>query len=459
MNAMHSSINPFIFREYDIRGIVDTDLTDASVALIGRGYAAYLAGHGVKKISVGGDVRLSSRRFMDILCRVMAESGLHVIDIGPVPTPVSYYSLFTLDVGGSIMVTGSHNPAEFNGFKLGLGQSTIHGDEIKKVLAIIQEGRFVSGSGLVEKRDLNSDYTAMLKGKFSFRRRLKVVVDAGNGTAALFVPALLRSFGHEVIELYCDVDGRFPNHHPDPTVEKNLQDLVRKVRETGAHVGVAFDGDSDRIGVVDDQGGILWGDYLLLIYALDILKTRPGAKVIFEVKCSQALTDVLPGAGGEPIMWKTGHSLLKSKMKETQAAIAGEMSGHMFFADRYYGYDDAIYATLRLLEILDHETESLSRIRARLPVYHSTPEMRLECENDAVKFAITRQAVDYFSRNYKTITIDGVRILFGDGWGLLRASNTQPVLVLRFEAKTPERLSEIRGLVIDKLKEFGRFTM
>jgi phosphomannomutase/phosphoglucomutase len=450
-------MNPYIFREYDIRGIVDEDLTDETVELIGKGYAVYLAEKGVKKISIGGDVRLSSKRFIDILCNAVSASGLDVVNIGYVPTPVSYFSLFHLDVGGSIMVTGSHNPPEFNGFKLGLGKTTIYGQEIKKVHEIINKGNFLSGSGSIESYDIIPPYCKHLKENFSFAKKLKIVVDAGNGTAALFVPQLLRELGQDVKELYCEVDGNFPNHHPDPTVEKNLADIIATVKAEKADFGVAYDGDADRIGIVDDTGGIIWGDYLLLLYALDLLKEKRGAKIIFEVKCSQALTEEIEKAGGEPIMWKTGHSLLKNKMKEVKADIAGEMSGHMFFADRYFGYDDAIYATLRTIEILVKQGRALSEIRSELPVYYSTPEIRAECKNDKEKFEITRKAVDYFSAHYDTLTIDGVRVLFGDGWGLIRSSNTQPILVPRFEAKTEERPGQIRNTVISKLKEFGDF--
>ncbi|MBL8029338.1 MAG: phosphomannomutase/phosphoglucomutase [Fibrobacteres bacterium] len=452
------AINPFIFREYDIRGLVDKDLNDETVRLIGRGYSAYLAGKGVKTLSVGGDVRLSSGRYMDILAQAAVDSGLNVIKLGYVPTPLSYYSLYKLDVGGSIMVTGSHNPADFNGFKLGLDHTTIYGQEIKKVLEIIQAEKFVNGKGTVTEHNIIPEYEAMVLEKFKFKRKVKVVVDAGNGTAALFVPALLRKAGVEVVELFCEVDGRFPNHHPDPTVEKNLKDLKAKVAETGADAGIAFDGDSDRIGVVDNNGKVIWGDYLLLLYTLDMLKSKPGASVIYEVKCSQALEEEITKAGGVPVMWKTGHSLLKAKMKETGALLAGEMSGHMFFADRYFGYDDAVYAAFRLIEIMANTTEKLSSMVEKLPSYVSTPEMRLECASDADKFNITEKAVKYFQGVNKTITIDGVRILFGDGWGLIRSSNTQPILVLRFEAKNEKRLNEIKTQVIAKLKEFGTFT-
>ncbi len=458
ISGVEMHLNPFIFREYDIRGLVDTDLTDEAVYLIGRGFAAFAAAQGVKKVSIGGDVRLSSGRFIDTLVSAVTASGLDVVKLGHIPTPLSYYSLFKLDIGGSIMVTGSHNPAEFNGFKLGIGKSTIYGDDIRAIRDIIERNAFIDGMGKAEEYDIISEYEEMIIGKFSFRKKHKVVIDAGNGTAALFLPRLLRKSGIDVVELFCEVDGRFPNHHPDPTVEKNLAALKLKVAETEAEVGIAFDGDSDRIGIVDNKGRVIWGDYLLLLYALEVLKERKGTSVIYEVKCSDALEKEIKKAGGVPVMWKTGHSLLKAKMKETGALLAGEMSGHMFFADRYFGYDDAIYAAYRLLEILDKSDEPLSSIVAKLPVFVSTPEMRIDCDSDDEKFRITEKAVEYFGSKFDTVSIDGVRVNFGDGWGLIRASNTQPIIVLRFEAENENRLNEIKELVLTKLKEFGKIS-
>jgi phosphomannomutase/phosphoglucomutase len=452
-------MNPHIFREYDIRGIVDKDLTDDTVNLIGLGFSSYLSKNGGKRISIGGDVRNSSARFMKILSQAAVNSGLEVINIGHVPTPVSYYSLHHLDVDGGIMVTGSHNPAEFNGFKLAVGKTTIYGSEIQNVKEVILKEEFVKGSGKSEDYDIITPYCDELKKHFSFKKKLKIVIDAGNGTAGIFVPRLFRAMGVEVVELFCEVDGNFPNHHPDPTVEKNLTDLIKKVGEVKADAGVAYDGDSDRIGVVDDKGRVIWGDYLLLLYALEILKKQKDQSVIFEVKCSKALEEEISKAGGTPIMWKTGHSLLKAKMKETGAVVAGEMSGHMFFADRYYGYDDAIYASCRLFEILDRYPERLSDMRDRLPNYVSTPEIRLECRDDEEKFRITEEVKSYFKSKYKTIDIDGVRVLFEKGWGLVRSSNTQPILVVRFEADTQDDLDKIKSLVLDKIKEFGDFTL
>ncbi len=448
-------MNPYIFREYDIRGVVDEDLTEEVVEELGRGFGSYLRGKGGRKASLGGDVRLSTPKFREALGRGMLSSGVDVVDIGIVPTPVQYFSLYHLDVDGGVMITGSHNPPEFNGFKLAVGKATIYGEQIQEVRKIIEKAEFSSGSGKLLKEDVVGPYLERLKEEFSFQKGLKVVVDAGNGTGGIFVPGLLRDLGCEVIELYCEPDGHFPNHHPDPTVVEYMRDLVEKVKGEKADVGIAYDGDADRIGVIDEKGRIIWGDYLLILFSREILKKKPGQKVIFEVKCSQALVEEIERMGGEPIMWKTGHSLLKEKLRETGATLAGEMSGHMFFADRYFGYDDAIYATCRLLEIMDSSDLSLSQMLESVPRYFSTPEIRAKCRSDKEKFRIAEKAKQYFSSEYQTITVDGVRILFPDGWGLVRASNTQPVLVLRFEAKSEARLEEIKSIVMGKLKEFG----
>lgn len=454
-----AKINSFIFREYDIRGVVDKDLTDDVVRLIGKAFGTYLQRQGGRKLSVGGDVRLSTERFRQILIEGLTSTGVDVVDIGVVPTPVQYFSLFKLNVDGGVMITGSHNPPDFNGFKLAVGQSTIYGEEIQKLREIIEKDEFLSGDGQVEKTELIPAYIEDIKSRIKIEGRIKAVVDCGNGAGALVAEKLMRELGVDAFMLYCEPDGRFPNHHPDPTVEANVAALRQRVLELKADLGVAYDGDADRLGVIDDQGEIVWGDRLLILFARDVLKEKKGQKIIFEVKCSQALPEAIEAAGGEPIMWKTGHSLLKKKMKETGATIAGEMSGHLFFADRYYGYDDAIYASARLMELLSREGKKISELLADVPKYYSTPEMRLACPSDEEKFKIARKAAEYFKEHYDVIDVDGVRILFGDGWGLVRASNTQPVLVLRFEAKTPERLEEIKNLVLNKLKEFGEFKL
>ncbi len=450
-----AQINPYIFREYDIRGVVDKDLTDEVVLLLGKAFGTYLQRQGGRKVSVGGDVRLSTERFKKVLIQGLTSTGVDVVDIGIVPTPVQYFSLFKLNVDGGVMITGSHNPPDFNGFKMSVGQSTIYGEEIQKLRQIIEQDEFLTGEGQVETRDLIDDYINDLKSRIHIQGKIKAVVDCGNGAASLVAEKLMRELGIDAYMMYCEPDGTFPNHHPDPTVEENVKDLREQVLKLGANLGVAYDGDADRIGVIDDKGDIVWGDRLLILFARDVLQEKKGQKIIFEVKCSQALPEAIEAAGGEPIMWKTGHSLLKKKMKETGATIAGEMSGHLFFADRYYGYDDAIYASVRLMELLSRSGKNISELLADVPQYYSTPEMRVETASDEEKFKIAQKAAEYFKEHYEVIDVDGVRILFGDGWGLVRASNTQPVLVLRFEAKTPERLEEIKNLVLNKLKEFG----
>ena len=449
------SISPRIFREYDVRGIVGRDLTAEAVELLGKGYGTYVAGKGVKRISVGYDARLSSPGFCEALTRGVCSTGVDVVRIGLVGTPTLYFSLFHLDVGGGVMITGSHNPPEFNGFKLGLGKTTIYGDQIQEVLRLIQSGRFAQGQGQVTQQDVGAAYMQEVVRRVGpIDRPLKVVVDAGNGTGGLFGPDMLRRIGVEVVEQYCEVDGRFPNHHPDPTLPEALQDLILKVQESGAEFGIGWDGDADRIGVVDPTGRIVWGDQLMMLLSREVLANHPGAPVIFEVKCSQGLVEEIERLGGQPVMYRTGHSLIKNKMKELHAPLAGEMSGHIFFADEYFGYDDALYASCRVVRLVAAQQKSLSALVDELPRYYSTPEMRVDCLEEK-KFEIVQQVAAYFCQRYEVIDVDGVRVLFGDGWGLLRASNTQPVLVLRCEAQTEQRLQEIVGILVDKLHDIA----
>lgn len=449
-------INPGIFRQYDIRGVWGKDLTVEIAELIGKGFASYLLKSINKeraKVSVGRDARLHSEMIHQGLIRGLNNSGVDVIDLGICPTPLQYYSLFRLPLNGGIMITGSHNPPEFNGFKLSVGRETIFGEKIKAVGKIIDSKDFKNGTGGVEDYPIIDDYVNFLKDKFQELSGLKAVIDAGNGTAGLVAPKIFRTLGVEVFELYCEPDGRFPNHHPDPVVEENLKDLITKVKEVKAHVGIGYDGDGDRIGVVDEDGGIIWGDRLMIIFSRDILKEHPGEKIIGEVKCSQTLYDDILAHGGVPIMWKAGHSQIKEKLKEESAMFAGEMSGHMFFADRYFGYDDAIYASLRLLEILKKSGKpySIKTLLKDAPEMVSTPEIRVDCP-DEIKFKIVERLREAFNK-YPSITIDGIRIGFDRGWALVRASNTQPALVLRFEAKDEETLKGIRGLVEERLNK------
>ncbi len=452
-------INPYIFREYDIRGVVDQDLTDEVVEQIGKGFSTYITEQGAKSVSVGGDVRLSTNRFLKQLIKGLTSSGIDVINIGQVPTPVQYFSMHELNVDAGIMITGSHNPPEFNGFKLSLFNAPVFGTEIQKIKEIINSNKFITGSGTTKELDLKEKYKNYLKNNINIKKQLKVVIDSGNGAGSLVAHDLFKELGVETIDLFDTPDGNFPNHHPDPTVEKNIQVLIKTVKETNADVGIGYDGDADRIGVVDEKGNIIWGDKLMILFSREILKQNPGANIIFEVKCSQALPEMIEKFGGTPVMWKTGHSILKKKMKELNSPFAGEMSGHLFFADRYFGYDDAIYASARLVELLSNTDKKLSELLSDVPKYFSTPEIRVETESDEIKFEIAEKAKKYFSDNYQVNDIDGVRILFGDGWGLVRASNTQPVLVLRFEARTEERLNELKNLVINKLKEFGNLNI
>jgi phosphomannomutase/phosphoglucomutase len=434
---------PTIFREYDIRGVADVELLDADVVQLGRAFGTYLRRHAGPAVNLGRDTRLSSPRLRDALMRGLKAAGCQVTDLGVVPTPVLYYSVFHLKADGAVMITGSHNPSEFNGFKTVCGASTIHGEAIQEIRRLIDQGDFETGEGTERAADLVTPYVAEVSAQFHFPRRVRCVFDAGNGTGGPVMHRLLQRLNVDATEMYFEMDGRFPNHHPDPTVPANLQALIDKVRETGADLGIAFDGDTDRIGAVDDRGTIVWGDQLMIVYGREILSRKPGAIFIGEVKCSQLMYDDLKARGGNPIMWKTGHSLIKAKMQETGAALAGEMSGHIFFADRYYGFDDALYSACRLLEIVAASGRPLSAQLADLPATVTTPEIRFDCP-DELKFAVVSRATAELRARHRTIDVDGVRVIFPEGWGLLRASNTQPVLVMRFEAASPQLLLEYR---------------
>jgi len=436
-----------IFRQNDIRGVVGDDLTTDAAVAIGRAFATLLAQHGVHRpVVVGRDNRPNGQELRDALVGGLTSSGVDVVDIGVVPTPLLYWSLSHLDVGAGIQITGSHNPAEYNGFKISLGSESVHGEALQALYRLALGSVFPSGSGTVRREAVIERYIADIVHRTGrLARPPRVVIDCGNGAAALVAPQLFNELLADTKCLFCESDGTFPNHHPDPTVVENLQPLIAEVVRGRYDFGVAFDGDGDRIGLVDASGQIIWGDYLLILYARDVLeRTGAGQPIIFDVKCSQALPDAIVKAGGTPVMWKTGHSLIKGKMKELDAPIAGEMSGHMFFAESFYGHDDALYAAARLMRIISESGRTLEELLADVPRFVSTPEIRIDCPDDT-KFAIVDDAVTHFSRDHDVIGVDGVRVLFGDGWGLIRASNTQPVLVVRFEARTPERLAEIRG--------------
>jgi phosphomannomutase/phosphoglucomutase len=438
------TINPGIFREYDIRGVAERDFDAGFAHALGRGYAAYLSERGIARgrIGVGRDCRLTSDDYAAALRQGLLESGLNVVDLGVCPTPVAYFALFDLDLAGAIQVTGSHNPAEDNGFKICVGRSTIHGEEIQTLRRLTEAGGAPDGRGKLEAVDIVARYRAYLIERLPrLGRPIRAVVDAGNATAGPVAPPIFRALGCAVDEIYCTMDGRFPNHHPDPTVVANLQDLIARVRAGGAEIGLAFDGDADRLGVVDRDGHVVWGDEMLIIFARDLLRARPGATVVSEVKCSQRLYDDIAAHGGRAIMWKAGHSPIKAKMRETGALLAGEMSGHLFFADDYFGYDDAIYAACRLLDILARSGQRIDELLADLPPAYATPEIRVDCP-DAVKFKVVDAALQHFRADHEVIDVDGVRVRLPHGWGLIRASNTQPALVLRFEADSPEARDE-----------------
>jgi phosphomannomutase/phosphoglucomutase len=443
-------MNAHIFRQYDIRGVVGQDL-DAEVAeAVGRAFASYVreeTGSDRPRIAVGHDNRLSSPSLAEALIRGITGAGADVLDVGTVPTPVLYWSEATFGTDAGVQITGSHNPPEWNGIKMTCGRAALYGDAIQGLLSRIQSDALDVGDGHIERIEVLDRYVSDVAGRFRIARPMRVAVDCGNGSGALVATRLLEAMGVEVTPLFCESDGTFPNHHPDPTVDENLADLIQAVREQPHDLGVAFDGDADRIGAVDETGAIVRGDILLLLFGLDLLEKRgPGQKLVFDVKCSQALPEVFEAAGGEPIMWKTGHSLQKVKMKETGALLAGELSGHIMVADDYFGFDDALYDACRLIELLSRAERPLSARVADFPAYVSTPEIRIEVSEEE-KWAIVDRAVEHFSGLYDVIDVDGVRVLFGDGWALLRTSNTQPVIVARFEARSEERLEEIRDEV------------
>ena len=447
-------MKPDIFREYDIRGKVPEDLNSDTVYRLGRSIGTYYRIKGKEVMSLGRDCRLSSPELHEALVQGLIESGMKVIDLGMVPTPLLYFSLFHLNLSGGVQITGSHNPPEYNGFKICHNKTTIHGEEIQEIKKISDREEFQEGQGSLERVDVVSAYLDYLKKNvFPGEIRRKIVVDAGNGVGGLVAPQAYEAMGVQVERLFCEPDGHFPGHHPDPTIPENLEALRNRISETSADLGIAFDGDADRIGVVDEEGNILWGDQLMIIFSRDLLARNPGAKIIGEVKCSQVLYDDIKMHKGIPIMWKAGHSLIKAKMKEEGALLAGEMSGHLFFAERYFGYDDAIYAGARLLEIITREDRKVRDLLSGVPPMANTPEIRIDCPDDK-KFRVVEELAKDFKKKYDVIDVDGARVLFDGGWGLIRASNTQPVLVLRFEARNEALLREIREIFMDKLNTF-----
>ncbi|HET9424382.1 MAG TPA: phosphomannomutase/phosphoglucomutase [Gemmatimonadaceae bacterium] len=451
------AVSPGIFRQYDIRGIVDKDLTIEAATAVGRGYAAMMRQRGVTgRIVVSRDNRPSGEKLRDALVDGLTTFGVDVVDIGVVATPLNYWALHHLGVAGGIQITGSHNPPEYNGFKLSMGTGSLHGEEIQKLYGMISTSPGNVAKGKVTSEDVIDRYIEDVVTRTGpLPKDMKVVYDCGNGAASLVAPQLFERLGIDAHGIFCESDGTFPNHHPDPTVPENLEDLIAEVKKRKAQIGIAFDGDGDRIGVVDDQGTIIWGDRILIMYARDVLeRTGKGQPIIFDVKCSQALSDAIEKAGGKAVMWKTGHSLIKDKMKETHAPVAGEMSGHMFFSEGFYGHDDALYGAARLLRILAGRKQTIRQALADVPDFVSTPEIRIEVPEE-LKFGLVDKAVAHFRSKHDVIDVDGVRVLFGDGWGLIRASNTQPVIVARYEAQSAERLAAIRGEMEGWLREQG----
>lgn len=433
-----------IFREYDIRGIVGEDLTPEMVELLGKGMGTYFRRQGKKDVALGGDCRLSTPRFAEILAKGLLSSGCSVTHLGTIPTPLLYFTMYTKANDAGVMITGSHNPPEYNGFKMMVGKETLFGETIQEIYSLIKNSDFIQETpGGTTQIDIGPEYHNWVVNNISLSKPLRVVVDAGNGTGGEVAVPIFRELGCEVIPLFCEMDGNFPNHHPDPTLPEALEDLIKKVAETGADLGIAYDGDSDRIGVIDDKGKIIWGDMLMVLFSRDILPKNPGATVISEVKASKLLYEEIEKLGGRPIMWKTGHSLMKKKIKEEKALLAGEMSGHIFFADKFFGFDDAIYSSARVLEILSRTEKKLSELLGDLPKTYVTPEIRIYA-SDEVKFKIVDGVKDVLSAKYPVIDIDGVRAIYPTGWALVRASNTQGALVLRFEADTEKDLAAIR---------------
>ena len=447
------NLNQYIFREYDIRGKVSDDFPPELVEALGKGFGTYIKRSGGQEIALSGDVRLTTPDLMEQFKTGVLSTGVDVIKIGILPTPANYYSMFSLGVAGAVQITGSHNPPEFNGFKLSRDKKAVFGEAIQEIRVIIEKEDYETGEGTEASYDILTKYKRMIASKIDIKKRMKVVMDCGNAAGAICAPEIFKNLNVDLTELYCDVDGTFPNHHPDPTVKENLADLIDLVKQGSYDIGLAFDGDADRVGVVDETGDIVWADQLLALFLPEVVEE--GDEILYDVKCSQALEEMIIKYGGKPVMWKTGHSLIKQRMSELNCKLGGEMSGHIFFADDYFGYDDAIYVAARIVQTLSRTDQKLSELKAELPKYYSTPEMRLEAESDEEKFRIAKEAVAYFTENYDCSTVDGVRIKFGDGWGLVRSSNTQPVIVCRFEANTAERMEEIQSIVMNKLQEIG----
>ena len=450
-------VNPYVFRQYDIRGVVEEDFCPEFVLGLGKAFGTLVKREGLKKIALSGDIRLSTPKLKKHFQEGTLSVGIDVIDLGILPTPVNYYSMWKLNVDAAVQITGSHNPANMNGFKMTVNKQALYGDQIQELRTLMEQDDFENGEGAVNQYNIMDDYIEMIQSKIVLDKEMKVAMDCGNASACLVAPTIFQRLGVELTELFCDVDGTFPNHHPDPNVPQNLAHLIDTIQNGTFDAGLAYDGDADRIGLIDEIGNIIFPDQIMSLMLPEIVNRDD--QIIFDVKCSQSLEDEIIRLGGQPVIWKTGHSLIKQKMKGIGSPFGGEMSGHIFLADDYFGYDDAIYVSARVVQMLSRQDKKLSELVAALPQYHSTPEIRLNCVSDEEKFRIDKEATAYFKNNYDCLDIDGVRIRFSDGWGLVRASNTQPALVCRFEAKTKERMQEIESLVLNKLSELGEFEL
>ena len=446
-----SEVAAGIFRAYDVRGIVGDDLDADGAGEVGRAFGSVIVDAGGERVVMGRDGRLTGPEMSAAFAEGVRAAGCSVVDVGVVPTPVVYFGLHHLDVDGGAMVTASHNPAEYNGFKLCLGTRSMHGEAIKDLHRMIEREGYSSGSGRLEKTEIVDPYVDMITERVRLERSLRIGLDAGNGVAGPLALRLYEALGCEVIPLYCDIDGSFPNHHPDPTLPEAVVDLQRAVVEGGLDLGIGLDGDGDRVGLIDEGGNIVWGDRLTILLARDLLQRNPGAKVVYDVKCSRLLPEDVERHGGEPIMWKTGHSLVKEKMWQEEALLGGEMSGHLFFGENFFGHDDALYAGAKLMQIATLESRPFSELLSDLPPMFSTPEIRRPSTEDK-KFVVCERLREALVEEYDVIELDGVRVEFVDGWGLARASNTGPIIVLRFEARTADRLREIQSLVEGKLE-------
>jgi len=453
---MDKFINDSVFREYDIRGVVNKDFNDKLIYNIGKAFGTYLVNNNSKKMSISGDIRKTTGHLKKLLIEGVTSVGVDVYDMGILPTPTNYFSLFTTDIKNSIQITGSHNPPEYNGFKISYNQKPFYGESIQLLKDIIINERYaIDAFGQVHAINVLDNYIAYITSLFNFKETMKVSLDCANASACLVAPLIYKKLDFDISQLYCDVDNNFPNHHPDPTIDSNLVDLINDVKKNRSDFGVAFDGDADRLIVVDDKGRIVRSDILLSIFVPHVV--NPNDNVVYDVKCSNSLKETILKYNATPIECKTGHSIIKNKIIECNSKIGGEMSGHIFFSDKYYGYDDAIYVSLRLTEILINTQTKLSNLVDLIPSYSSTPEIRLECDNDKDKFNIVEKINNYFTNNFECSIIDGVKIFFDNGWALIRSSNTQPVIVLRFEANNLDNLNKYKLIIYEKLKEFSDY--